>query len=78
MNGGGAVFDNGEKLLARLCFLNEKLSGEQAAGILFAVRHTHELRKTVVDLCSRVLDSFTFSRVDDFAAKGRIDPHTVF
>jgi len=33
-----ATFDNGNKLLARLCFLNEKLSCEQAAGILFAVR----------------------------------------
>lgn len=75
---GGATFDNGNKLLARLCFLNEKLSCEQAAGIFFAVRHTHELRRKVVDLCSRVLDSYSFSRVEDFAAERRIDPHTVF
>ena len=48
------TFGNGEKLLARLCFLNEKLTCEQAAGILFAVRHTPELKAQVLELCGRV------------------------
>lgn len=75
---GTATFGNGQKLLARLCFLNEKLTCEQAAGILFAVRHTPALKAQVLELCGRVLDEYTNSRLEEFAAEGRIDPSTVF
>ena len=75
---GTAVFDNGKKMLARLCFLNQKLTCEQAAGILFAVRHTPELKAQILELFDLVLDEYTRSNVASFADEGRIDPTTVF
>ena len=75
---GTAVFDNGKKMLARLCFLNQKLTCEQAAGILFAVRHTPELKAQILELFDLVLDDYTRSNVASFADEGRIDPTTVF
>ena len=78
MHESTAVFDNTEKLLARLCLMNEKLTTEQAAGILFAVRHTPEARAAVLELCRKVLDPYVFSRVEEFAAEGRLDAPSVF
>ena len=43
-----ATFDKGRKLIARLRMVSEKLTIEQAAGILFAVRHTPTLRKASI------------------------------
>lgn len=68
---GTATFGNGEKLLARLCFLGEKLTSEQAAGILFAVRHTPVLKAQVFELCGRVLDEYSRSRMEEYAVEGR-------
>ena len=65
-------------MLARLCFLNQKLTCEQAAGILFAVRHTPELKAQILELFDLVLDEYTRSNVASFADEGRIDPTTVF
>ena len=61
-----------------VCAFRRSLTTEQAAKVLFATPHTPEAKASVLELCRKALDSWAFSRVEEFAAAGIIDSHTVF
>ena len=74
---GTATFENGRKLVARLCLVSDKLTVDQAAGILFAVTHTPQLKAQVMSILSQTLSASDISEAESLLLREVFDPKTV-